>query len=99
MYGIEKILKGGIYRKWRSYSSAIYLICNRVTPFNFQYSVDGMMVKFVEHAVDYKNSFKQPHRDDIIWYTFDNILCKTKPQNPISGRITGLEIEDFINEK
>ena len=36
------------------------------------------------------------HIDDIIWYTFDNILCKTNPPKPIDHRITGLEIEDFM---
>ena len=36
------------------------------------------------------------HIDDIIWYTFDNILCKTNPPKPIGHRIIGLEIEDFM---
>ena len=36
------------------------------------------------------------HIDDIIWYIFDNILCKTNPPKLISHRIIGLEIEDFM---
>ena len=47
------------------------------------------------YALEGTNSFTWPHRDDIIWYKFKNILCKTNPPKPISQRIIGLEIEDF----
>ena len=49
----------------------------------------------MEYTVDGKKSFRWLRRDDIIWYTFDNILCKTNPPKPIDCRIIGLEIEDF----
>ena len=50
----------------------------------------------MEYAKEGKNSFRWPHRDDIIWYIFDNILCKTNLPQPIGCRIIGLEIEDFM---
>ena len=49
----------------------------------------------MEYAVEGKNSFRWPHRDDIIWYTLDNILCKTNPPKLIGLKTIGLEIEDF----
>ena len=33
--------------------------------------------------------------DDIIWYTFDNILCTTDLPKSICQRTIELEIEDF----
>ena len=33
--------------------------------------------------------------DDIIWYTFDNILCTTNLPKSICQRTIELEIEDF----
>ena len=75
-------------QKGGSYPSANCLICNCV-------SYDAMKVKYMEYAVEGKNSFRWPNRDDIIWYTLDNILCKTNPPKPMSHRNIGLEIEDF----
>ena len=49
----------------------------------------------MEYGVEGKTA-SDGHIDDIIWYTFDNILCKTNPPKPIGHRIIGLEIEDFM---
>ena len=48
----------------------------------------------MEYTVEGKNNFRWPHRDDMIWYTLYNILCKTNPPKPISRRIIGLETDE-----
>ena len=51
----------------------------------------------MDYTVEGENSFRWLHRDDLIWYTFDNILFKTNPPKPLSCRIIGLEIESEMN--
>ena len=41
-----------------------------------------------------ENSFRWPHTDGMIWYTFDNILCKTNLPKPISHKVIGSEIDE-----
>ena len=59
----------------------------------------GVKVKCMEYAVEGKNSFRLPHSDDLIWYTFNNILCQINLPKPNGCRIIGLEIDNFTKPK